>query len=187
MQQKGFEMKYLPLLGVVLSLFMASCTSENAPKRQSVRRSPEVFRKLKDYSLQLSMLTPKREFYAGDDRAVLTFALKNTGLKQITIFEWHTHEAANINLYYREGKADAPVPASAWKRSESFDPAKVNLHARSPLTLNPGKNQALVQVPASFLKMLRNPSGKKIPYTLRAVLNLQSVTVESEPIEIYVK
>ena len=168
-------------------LMLVSCTSENNTKRGTFKRNPEVFQKLRDYSLQLSLLSVKREFYAGDDRAFLTFALKNTGVRPVTIYEWHTCEAANVNLYYRPGTAEEKVAPAAWKLSPSYDPAKVNLKARSPLTLNPGNNQALVQIPAVFLKSLQNPSGKKIPYTLRAVLNLKSVTVQSEPIQIYIR
>ena len=172
----------------IVLLGMVSCTSEkSAPKRGTFKRNPQVFHKLKDYSLQLSLLSSKREFYAGDDRSVLIFSLKNTGLRPITIYEWHTHEAANINLYYREGKADRKSTAADWKRSPTFDPARADLKSRSPLTLNPGNNKALIQIPAAFLQDLQNRSGRKIPYTLRAVLNLHSVTVESEPIEIYIK
>ena len=175
------------LLWTGLALVLSSCSSEPAPKRGSFRRNPQVFHKLTDYSLQLSLLSPKREFYAGDEQAVLTFSLKNTGVRPVTIFEWHTYEAANINLYYREGRADQKVPAKEWKLSESYDPDKVNLQARSPLTLNPGNNQALIQIPATFLKTLKARGKGKTPYVLRAVLNLHSVTVESEPTEIYVK
>lgn len=168
-------------------LLLASCTSENKSRRGTFKRNPEVFQKLRDYSLQLSLLSVKREFYAGDDRAVLTFALKNTGVRPVTIYEWHTCEAANVTLYYRPGTAEEKAAPSSWKLSPTYDPAKVNLKARSPLTLNPGNNQAIVQVPAVFLKSLQNPSGKKLPYTLRAVLNLQSVTVQSELTQIYIK
>ena len=181
------KMKYWLLAVLAGCALLPACTSENNRKHGTFRRNPEVFRKLKDYSLQLSLLTTRREFYAGDDRVFLTFALKNTGLKQVTIYEWYTNEAANINLYYRPGGAEEKAPAASWKQSPTFDPARVNLKARAPLSLNPGSNQALVQVPAAFLKDLKNPTGKKQPYTLRATLNLNSVTVESEPIEIYVK
>lgn len=180
--------RFTVLLPLLLSVsVLVSCTSENTPKRGTFKRNPEVFFKLKDYSLQLSLLSSKREFYAGDDRAVLTFSLKNTGVRPVTIYEWHACEAANLNLYYRPGKAEEQAPAESWKLSMSYDPAKVNMKLRSPLTLNPGSNQALIQIPAVFLRDLKNPSGKKLPYTLRAVLNLHSVTVQSEPTQIYVK
>ncbi len=176
------------LLLLLLSsmVFLSSCSSEPARKRGSFQRNPQVFYQLKDYSLLLSLLSSKREFYAGDEQTVLTFSLKNTGVRPVTIYEWHTFEAGNINLYYREGRADEIAPPESWKLSRSYDPDKVNLKARSPLTLNPGSNQALIQIPATFLKTLK-PKAKKTPYTLRAVLNLYSVKVESEPTEIYIK
>ena len=174
---------FLPLLAVCLM----SCTSEKTPKRGTFKRNPEVFHKLKDYSLQLSLLASRREFYAGDNQVVLTFALKNTGVRPITIFEWHTYEAANLNLYYRPGSASDAANGAEWKLSKSYDPAKVNMKSRSPLTLNPSSNQALIQIPAAFIAGLKNPTGKKQTYTLRAVLNLHSVTVQSEPTEIWIK
>jgi len=173
-------------LMLTLVFFLSSCSSEPARKRGSFRRNPQVFHQLKDYSLRLSLLSIKREFYAGDEQAVLTFSLKNTGMRPVTIYEWHTCEAANINLYYREGSPEQKAAPESWKLSRSYDPEKVNLKARSPLTLNPGNNQALIQIPAEFLKTLK-PAAKKTPYTLRAVLNLNSVKVESEPTEIYIK
>lgn len=171
-----------------LLLLTVSCTSEKpARKTGTFQRNPEVFQKLKDYSLQLSLLSSRREFYAGEERAVLIFSLKNTGLRPVTIYEWHTFEPANINLYYRLGTAESAADGAKWQMSPTHDASGAKLSARSPLTLNPGSNQALIQVPAVFLKDLPNPNGKKQPYTLRAVLNLKSVAVESLPVEIYVK
>ena len=100
------------LLLLLLSsmVFLSSCSSEPARKRGSFQRNPQVFYQLKDYSLLLSLLSSKREFYAGDEQTVLTFSLKNTGVRPVTIYEWHTFEAGNINLYYREGRADEKAP-----------------------------------------------------------------------------
>lgn len=169
-------------------LLLCSCTSEKpARKTGTFQRNPEVFQKLKDYSLQLSLLSSRREFYAGEEHTVLTFALKNTGLRPVTIYEWHTFEPANINLYYRPGSAESAADGEKWKMSPTHNASGAKLSARSPLTLNPGSNQALIQVPVVFLKNLQNPDGKKQPYTLRAVLNLKSVAVESLPVEIFVK
>ena len=179
--------KWSAFLPLILAVCLTSCNSERAPKRGTFKRNPEVFHKLKDYSLQLSLLSSKREFYAGDNQVVLTFALKNTGVRPVTIYEWHTYEAANVNLYFRPGSAETPAKDAEWTLSPSFDPAKVNMKSRSPLTLNPGSNLALIQIPAPFIGKLQNPSGKKQPYTLRAVLNLNSVTVASEPTAIWIK
>lgn len=179
--------KLFAFLPLFLAIVLTSCNSERTPKRGTFKRNPETFHKLKDYSLQLSLLSSKREFYAGDNQVILTFSLKNTGVRPVTIFEWHTVEAANINLYYRPGRADAPDKPADWIFYRPFDPAKINMKSRSPLTLNPGSNQALIQIPAAFIGNLKNPSGKKQTYTLRAVLNLNSVKVESEPTEFWIK
>ena len=181
------KMKYVLLFMLAASMILTSCTSERAPKTGTFRRNAEVFPKLRDYSLELSLLSSRREFYAGDESVILTFSLKNTGVRPVTIFEWHTYELANLNLYCRPGTADQKTPPDAWKLSSAYDPAAVNMKSRSPLTLNPGNNKALIQVPAAFLRGIRNPSGKKMPYTIRAELNLKSVTVASEPVEIWIK
>jgi len=171
------------LAGTVL---LAGCSSEPKVRRTAFKKSGEVFQKLKDYSLSLSLISSRREFYAGEENATFTFSLKNTGLTPVTIQEWHMIEAANINLYYRPGSSEAPSSA-AWKLSPTYDPDSKRLHLRSPLTLNPGTNQALVMVPVVFLKTLRNDNGKKQPYAVYAELNLKSVSVKSPPADIYIK
>lgn len=172
----------LLLLGIVL---LVGCTSENSSSRKGPRKGPVSFRKLKDYTLNLSLLSSRREFYAGDERATVIFSLKNTGLKPVTIYEWHAEEAANINLYYHAGKSNAVNPV--WKFSPTVTKGKKRIQNRSPLTLNPGNNQAMIQIPLTFLKDLKHIRGKKEIYTIRAVLNLTSVTVESAPTEIVIK
>ena len=113
----------------------------------------------------------------------MIFSLKNTGLKPLVLREWHTLEAANVNLYYRP----ADRKESDWKFSPGVPEGTRNLENRSALILNPGNNQAMIQVPVRFLKDLKNPGRKKQPYLLKAALNLRSVSVESEPVEIYIK
>lgn len=178
------------LLAAFCAGLLCSCTSEPekiTTTRFRQRRKSTSFPKLKDYSLKLSLISSRREFYAGEDRAYFIFALKNTGLKPVIIREWHTLEAANVNLYYRKGSPEAKNNSSPWQLSPGVLPGTRGLENRSALILNPGHNQAMVQVPARFLKDLKNPGQRKVPYTLRAVLNLRSVTVESDPVEIYIK
>jgi hypothetical protein len=171
-------------LGMTL---LCSCTSEqperNTTTRFRQRKKSTEFPKLKDYSLHLSLISSRREFYAGEDRAYMIFSLKNTGLKPLVIREWHTLEAANVNLYYR------PVDSKEtdWKLSPGVPEGTRNLENRSALILNPGNNQAMIQVPVRFLKELKNPARQKHPYFLKAVLNLRSVSVESAPVEIFIK
>ncbi|MBO7147699.1 MAG: hypothetical protein J6W81_08130 [Lentisphaeria bacterium] len=174
----------LILLAGVL-VFTAGCSSEQTPKPGKYRKNNFYFPKLKDYSLQLSLLTSRREYYAGEENVVLTFSLKNTGLKPVTIAEWYAYEPANIKLFYRPGGTENN--SEKWLASPTFDPQKRSLQNRSPLTLKPSTTQALVQVPAAFLKKLNNKNGKKVTYSIYAELNLHSVTVKSIPAEIYIK
>lgn len=166
---------------------LCSCTSEqperNTTTRFRQRKKSAEFPKLKDYSLRLSLISARREFYAGEERAYMIFSLKNTGLKPLVLREWHTLEAANVNLYYRP----ADRKESDWKFSPGVPEGTRNLENRSALILNPGNNQAMIQVPVRFLKELKNPARQKHPYLLKAVLNLRSVSVESAPVEIYIK
>lgn len=187
-------MKLIRIFCLLLSgaFLLTSCTSEEQTLKTTTRfrqrKKASAFPKLKDYSLQLTLLSSRREFYAGEERTKMIFALKNTGLKPILIREWHTIEAANINLYYRPGSpSDKTTEALPWKFSPGVPEGTPNLDNRSALILNPGNNQAMIQVHARFLKDLKTPGPRKKPYSLKAALNLKSVSVESEPIEIFIK
>lgn len=173
-------------LFLACAVLFAGCSSEPRVRRTVEKKSGDGFQKLKDYSLLLSLVSPRREFYAGEENVTVTFSLKNTGLTPVTIQEWHMLEAANINLYYRPCSSEKPSDVP-WKLSPTYDTASKRLHLRSPLTLNPGTNQALIVVPVSFLKELRDDSGKKQTYSVYAELNLKSVSVKSLPADIYIK
>ncbi len=168
------------------AVLFAGCSSEPRVRRTVDKKGGDSFQKLKDYSLSLSLISPRREFYAGEENVTATFSLKNTGLTPVTIQEWHMIEAANIRLYFRPGSSEKPSDAP-WKLSPTYDPGSKRLHLRSPLTLNPGTNQALVVVPVAFLKELRNDGGKKQTFSVYAELNLKSVSVKSLPADIYIK
>ncbi len=173
-------------LFLACAILFAGCSSEPRVRRTVEKKSGDGFQKLKDYSLLLSLVSPRREFYAGEENVTVTFSLKNTGLTPVTIQEWHMIEAANINLYYRPGSSEKSSDAP-WKLSPTYDAASKRLHLRSPLTLNPGTNQALIVAPVAFLKELRDDSGKKQTYSIYAELNLKSVSVKSLPTDIYIK
>ena len=173
-------------LFLACAVLFAGCSSEPRVRRTVEKKSGDGFQKLKDYSLLLSLVSPRREFYAGEENVTVTFSLKNTGLTPVTIQEWHMLEAANINLYYRPCSSEKPSDVP-WKLSPTYDAGSKRLHLRSPLTLNPGTNQALIVVPVAFLKELRDDSGKKQTYSVYAELNLKSVSVKSLPADIYIK
>lgn len=181
--------RILPLLFMLAAAFLAvSCSSEQDRNRNKRTISATRFPKLKDYALELSVVSPRTEYYAGEENVTITFSLKNAGMTPVTLDEWHMVENANLNIYYAPGdrKRTAGLPPDQWKQSPTCDPKARGLHIRSPLVLNPGTNQALIVVPLAFLKNLRD-TGRHEPYTIKGRLNLQSVDVESRPFEITVK
>ncbi len=173
---------------VLMTLLASSCSSEQDSKKEKQVISAVRFPKLKDYSLELSFVTPRREYYAGEENVKITFSLKNTGLKPIILREWYMLESANVNLYYAPGTLEqtASLPEDQWKQSPTYDAKRKRINQRSPLILDPEKNRALVAVPLVFLKDLKD-AGRHVTYTVRGKLNLQSVDVESSPFEIIVK
>ncbi len=179
---------FMALFAAVLTVLTVSCSSEQDPKKEKHVVSAARFPKLKDYSLELSVVTPRKEYYAGEENVKITFSLKNVGLTPVTLDEWYMFESANINIYYAPGTLaqTASLPEEQWKQSPTYDRKRKRINLRSPLVLNPGTNHALVVVPLTFLKDLRD-AGRHVPYTIKGKLNLQSVDVESVPFEITVK
>ena len=179
---------FLVLLICALGIFAVSCSSEQDRNRNKRTIAATRFPKLKDYTLELSVVSPRTEYYAGEENVTITFSLKNAGLKPVTLDEWHMIENANLNIYYAPGdlKKTAELLPDQWKQSPTYDPKAKGLPVRSPLVLNPGTNQALVVVPLVFLKDLRD-AGRHVTYTIKGRLYLQSVDVESRPFEITVK
>ena len=182
-------MKIMMLLFLTAAaLLLVSCSPEQEQKKSKATVSAVRFPKLKDYSLELAVISPRKEYYAGDENVTVTFSLKNTGLTPVSLNEWYMFESANINVYYAPGTIAQTVslPDNQWKQSPTYDKNKKRINMRSPLVLNPGTNQALVVVPLAFLKEIKD-GGKRVPYTIRGELNLQSVDVKSAPFEIIIK
>lgn len=181
-------MRFILLFFGIASLLSAvSCSSEPEPKSRKLHSGVQ-YPKLKDYSLNLSIVSSRKEYYAGEENARITFSLKNTGLTPVTLNEWYMNESVNIRLYYAPGTLaeTARLAPDQWKISPTFDPKKKRITQRSPLVLNPDTNHALVMAPLTFLRELKD-GGTRRPYTIRGELNLQSVDVKSAPFEILVK
>lgn len=175
----------------ISTLFLSFCTScapDEPRKRKRSRYAKTVFRPLKDYSLVLLHMTSKTIFLPEDDDARITFALRNTGLKPVTIKEWRMNESSNVKIWYAPGKISETknIPFAAWKSSRTFDPADKYVNMHNPLILNPSDNWALIDVPLTFIKQVRH-AGQRQYFTIIAELNLTSVKVKSAPVEITVK
>ncbi|MBP5182714.1 MAG: hypothetical protein J6331_06785 [Lentisphaeria bacterium] len=177
---------------LLFSLFLSSCSSEEQEGvwirngRRTGRR--EVFRKLKDYSVALIVMSPRRTYLPGSANAKIIFALKNTGHTKLTIKEWRMNEKANLRILYAPGTPEETknLPPGKWKISPTFDPADKYAEVHNPLTLNPVDNKALIEVPLTFIRDVKN-MGKKQYFTIVAELNLTSISARSEPVLITVK
>lgn len=175
-----------------LLLFSSACAPEERSGvwsrngKQTNRK--EVFRKLKDYSLALIVMTPRRTYLPGSSTAKVTFALKNTGHTRLTIREWRMNEKSNLRIRYAPGTPEETkkIPLSKWKYSPTFDPNDKYANIHNPLSLNPVDNKVLLEVPLTFIKDVKNSGGKQY-YTIVAELNLTSVSAASEPVLITVK
>ena len=173
-------------------LFLSSCAPEEKSgvwiKNGKRTNRKEIFRKLKNYSLALIIMSKKHTFLPGSSNAKVIFALKNTGHTKLTIREWRMNESSNLRIRYAPGTPEETkkLPLSKWKYSSTFDPREKYASVHNPLTLNPVDNNVLIEVPLSFVKNVKN-IGKKQYFTIVAELNLTSVSATSKPVLITVK
>ena len=187
----GQMKNFLFFFSVLLLLFQSSCAPEERGgwvKNGTKTNRKEVFRKLKDYSLALIIMTPQRTYIPGSKTARVIFALQNTGPTRITIKEWRMCESANLRIRYAPGTPaeTAKLPLDKWKISPTYDPSNRYAEIYNPLSLHPVDNHALIEVPLNFIKDVRN-RGKRQYFTIIAELNLTSVSARSEPILVTVK
>lgn len=169
----------------LITLIFVSCSSET-PKKPS---PGDMYPKLRAYSLQLSVVSTRAEYYAGEESGAITFSMKNIGLKPLFISEWHVLESANINLFYVQCDANADpekIADDKWKKSPTYNKEDKNSIGRLPLALNPN-NAVLMKVPLDFLKDIKDVGGKRMTYAVRGELNLTSIQLKSKPFLITIK
>jgi len=169
-------------LALVCGLFLLSGCSSDSKKRGTKLKAENKYPKLTNYKLKLDIISTRANYNRKTPDAVVRFSLKNIGANNLSIYEWKMHEQENIRVLYAEcekGKA-AKVPEENWKESPRRM-LKINV-PRYPLELGPN-NSVLVDVPLLFLKKLEK-SGR---FAIRGELDLDSVSVKSTPIEIFVK
>lgn len=188
---KSAKLLLFLLSGLVFLLFFSSCAPEEKGgwiKNGTKTTRKEIFRKLKDYSLALIIMTPQRTYIPESKTAKVVFALKNTGPARITIKEWRMCESSNIRIKYAPGTLEetAKLPLSKWKDSPTYDPSDRYAEIYNPLSLNPVDNHALIEVPLTFVRNVKN-RGRRQYFTVIAELNLTSVSAKSEPFLVTVK
>lgn len=172
--------------------FLTSCAPEERGgvwiKNGKRTNRKEIFRKLKHYSVALIIMTSKRTYLPGSTNAKVTFALKNTGHTKLTIKEWRMNESSNLRIRYVPGTIEEAkkIPVSKWKYSPTFDAEDRYASVHNPLTLNPVNNNALIEVPLTFIKDVKN-IGKRQYFTIVAELNLTSISATSDYVLVTVK
>lgn len=177
----------------LLFLFLAvSCSPEDSAKAGAKKNkrsgSKKVFRKLENYSVALIIMTANRTFLPGSANAKVVFALRNTGHTPLTVKEWRMCESSNLSILYAPGKPEETkkIPLKDWKRSPTYDKNDPYAEIHTPLILHPINNNALIEVPLSFLQDVKN-KGRRQYFTIIAELNLTSISAKSEPLLVTVK
>ena len=159
--------------------FAAGCATEQSVTKYKLQLGvPEgsrEYKKINPAGLQLNLIsTPV--YYAGKS-AVVTFALRNAGMKKINIEQWYRHEPDNLKLRiqpYLPGMT-APDP-DGWFEIE--DPRKRPV-MHYPLTLMPD-NQALISKKLDFVSMMEVTPGKERRFFLQACSTLSSLDLQSD-------
>lgn len=173
----------LPLFTAVLivaACMFSACSSDD---KKSSRNKENKYPKLTNYTLKLEIISTRGSYRCREANPVVRFSLKNAGANQLSIHEWKMHEQENIRVLYAEcpdaGQA-TKIPEDQWRESER-NLLKTNV-PRYPLELAPN-NSVLVDVPLNFIRKTGQPGR----YAIRGELDLDSVSVQSTPIEIVVK
>jgi hypothetical protein len=183
--RKTAALAALPLLALLALCLAPGCSSETGKpvaKGAAGGVARSVFPPIADCNLELELVSPQTEFFRGDVAPTITFRLKNSGLKPVTVREWMAKERDNIKILYArcDGYAKPEsVPASEWK---AYAPKLKDPVMRMPLDLFP-RNATLVSVDLAFLKdalASKEPQGKA-SYALVGELNLSSVSAKTKP------
>lgn len=171
----------------VIAALIVSCAVFCACSSEDKKRRPEnpeqKYPKLRNYTLNLSIISTRGNYRRSDANPVLRFSVRNAGANQLSIHEWKMHEQENIRVLYApcpERGTATKLPPEAWKESE-----RLILQGgvpRYPLELAPN-NAVLVDVPLNFIRKLNKPGR----YAVKGELDLYSVSAESVPIEIEIQ
>ena len=170
-------------IAVLLFSCAVFCACSSEDKKRGQENPEQKYPKLRNYTLDLSIISTRGNYRRSDVNPILRFSVRNAGANQLSIHEWKMHEQENIRVLYAEcpepGQATR-IPEDRWKESER-NLLKTNV-PRYPLELAPN-NGVLVDVPLNFIRKTER-AGR---YAIRGELDLDSVSARSAPIEIVVK
>ncbi len=155
-------------------------TQEEKAKEQKDNVKPKLafaprenYPKLKDYSMQFSLL--KHEFRPGKP-AKLLIGLKNTGNSAVRLEDWRINTGDNIQVFVQNwlpGMKD-PEP-EFWVE---LDAGIKMPDWRYPLELYPG-NQVLIEKTLNFVKGINVEPGMERRFFVKCRTRLQSIDVTS--------
>ena len=176
---RQMEKALLMALTLTVLAFASSCSSETGKPGKATAQN-QLFAPIKDCAFSLEVVTPETEYFRGDVAPVITFRLRNIGLKPVTVYEWMVKEQDNIKITYaRCDSSPDRIPPSEWK---TYEPKMKDPVPRQPLDLYP-KNMALINVELSFIKdaLASNSTKDRVSYAVVGELNLKSVSAKSKP------
>lgn len=176
-------MKKIGIILVVSAsfLFLNSCSTEQEEQYKNRFNTgdpyKEILLKLKNYSLSLEIVPPKKNLKAGEE-AIVTFKLTNTGKKPLVIYEWMMNEEDNVGVYYIP--ASLNISSFDEKKWKSEIPSLPEKPKRAVLTLNP-KNTVFIDKNLKFIKDMvpEQHPATTVDYMLAGKLNLATVSVQS--------
>ena len=199
----SFPELFFLLCAAVLPPFFHACSPERGGKTENPE--PESFIRKTYPNLVLEVVSPRAEYYAGEEDQSITFRLQNQDLKPVRIHDWKMNETDNLILYrafLEEGASAESLPDSAWvqvwpvvragEEGASREKGQSSaLHAlqqrRTPLLLNPD-TATLITIPMTFLKDVKlSHPGERLRFALRGELNLNTLEQKSGIFEITVK
>ena len=153
-------------IAVLLFSCAVFCACSSEDKKRGQENPEQKYPKLRNYTLDLSIISTRGNYRRSDVNPILRFSVRN-----------------NIRVLYapcpERGKA-TKLPPEAWKESERLI-LKGGV-PRYPLELAPN-NAVLVDVPLNFIRKLNKPGR----YAVKGELDLYSVSAESVPIEIEIQ
>lgn len=162
---------------------MAAVSAED-PKPMTYEQIAKTFKKNPDAKVSLEVVSPEREFFAGDE-AVMRFRLKNLSDKKLVIPDWRAlDETTNVIIYQMPQKDGV----KSFDKSEwAAEVPTIKKERYTPLELNPG-NSVLIDKKLEFVaKMGSNRAMPKKSYYVVAELNLKTVEARTAIISIKVK
>ena len=170
-------------IAVLLFSCAVFCACSSEDKKRGQEKPEQKYPKLRNYTLDLSIISTRGNYRRSDVNPILRFSVRNAGANQLSIHEWKMHEQENIRVLYApcpERGTATKLPPEAWKESERLI-LKGGV-PRYPLELAPN-NAVLVDVPLNFIRKLNKPGR----YAVKGELDLYSVSAESVPIEIEIQ